>query len=197
MTMTIAEKIAEYQTPPQVADVLGVGHDKILVWIHSGELRAIDVSTTRGQRPRWRISRIDLEDFLKRRAAIPRSPRRVKKAKKVIGNGSEQLLEAVEQDEVTLNQATKLIDAEPDKKKQTTIVMAGKEAIKNATGTKPKTKAKAPVNLPDEPTESDIAVVDQWIESQDERPAFERFKALWDSADDTGRAAIRAFVLEN
>lgn len=58
-------------TPPQVAKRLGVTHDKILVWIHRGEMRAVDVSTTRGGRPRYRVSEEDLEDFLDRRAVTP------------------------------------------------------------------------------------------------------------------------------
>ena len=59
----------EYLTPPQVSALLGVGHDKILAWVHSGELRAVDLSATRGKRPRWRISRQALDDFLSCRSA--------------------------------------------------------------------------------------------------------------------------------
>ena len=59
----------EYLTPPQVSALLGVGHDKILAWVHSGELRAVDLSATRGKRPRWRISRDDLDVFLACRSA--------------------------------------------------------------------------------------------------------------------------------
>lgn len=67
----------EFFTPPEVRALLGVAHDKVLGWIHSGELRAVDLSTTRGQRPRWRISQQALEDFLSRRAASPApKPRR-------------------------------------------------------------------------------------------------------------------------
>ena len=79
---------AEYLTTTTIAELLGVSPDKILSWIRAGELRAIDVSTTRGQRPRWRISRSDLEEFgyvgragppaVARRVAVPRAkqPRR-------------------------------------------------------------------------------------------------------------------------
>lgn len=58
-------------SPPKIADLLTVGHDKVLHWNKVGELRAVDVSTRRGQRPRWRISPEDLEDFLARRRATP------------------------------------------------------------------------------------------------------------------------------
>ena len=68
-----AESVAKqiYLTPPEAAKELRVSPDKVLTWIHSGELRAFDVSAARGQRPRWRIARADLDDFLARRAATP------------------------------------------------------------------------------------------------------------------------------
>ena len=59
----------EYLTPPQVSALLGIGHKKILAWVHSAELRAVDLSATRGKRPRWRVSRQALDDFLSCRSA--------------------------------------------------------------------------------------------------------------------------------
>ena len=59
----------QYLSPPQVAELLHVSHGKVLAWITSGDLRAADLATHRGQRPRWRIARTDLDDFLARRAA--------------------------------------------------------------------------------------------------------------------------------
>ncbi len=45
-----------YSTPPKYARELGVKPDKVIGWIRSGELRAIDVSLQPGiGRPRWRI----------------------------------------------------------------------------------------------------------------------------------------------
>ena len=70
-------KITEEQkflTPPQVAEYLGVSHIKILRFIISGELPAIDLASNRGGRPRWHVSREDLDDFLKRRASTPPLP---------------------------------------------------------------------------------------------------------------------------
>ena len=61
----------EYFTPPETARLLGVKHDKILAWIKSGELAAVNLATRHGGRPRWRISRQALDDFLARRAAKP------------------------------------------------------------------------------------------------------------------------------
>ena len=71
MHTTTKSSEREYLTPPQVSALLGVGHEKLLAWIHSGELRAVDLSATRGKRPRWRISRQALDDFLSRRSASP------------------------------------------------------------------------------------------------------------------------------
>lgn len=61
----------EYLTPPQVAKLLQTNSNKVLGWIHSGELPAIDIAQTRGGRPRWRIKAADLDAFLDRRTATP------------------------------------------------------------------------------------------------------------------------------
>ena len=61
-----------FLTPVQVAREIGVQGDTVLAWIHSRQLLALDVSRGAGQRPRWRISRADLEAFLEsRRTASP------------------------------------------------------------------------------------------------------------------------------
>ena len=43
-------------TPPQVARRLGVNPDKVLSWIRSGELSAVNVTTKPGGRPKYRIA---------------------------------------------------------------------------------------------------------------------------------------------
>jgi hypothetical protein len=65
-------------TPPQVARAWGVDVAKVLTWIHSGELRAINAAEKLGGRPRYLISRADLEIFEQRRAVQPQTttPRR-------------------------------------------------------------------------------------------------------------------------
>lgn len=63
-------------TPPQLAEQWGVSPDKIIGWIRSGELRAIDISTKRGSpRPRYLVDRRDIEAFELARAVIPPAPR--------------------------------------------------------------------------------------------------------------------------
>lgn len=54
-----------YYTPDQAAEVLGVDGEKVLGWIHSGELAASNVgSRPDGGKPRWRIAEADLGRFL-------------------------------------------------------------------------------------------------------------------------------------
>jgi excisionase family DNA binding protein len=45
----------------EVAKCLGVRREKVLKWIHSGAIRAINTAT--GARPRYRVSRADLKEF--------------------------------------------------------------------------------------------------------------------------------------
>lgn len=76
----------EYLKPPEIAKLLRVGGDAVLRWIHSGELRASDTTMGRGQRPRWRIHRADLEAFLTRRAATP-PPKRAQRPRRQAADG--------------------------------------------------------------------------------------------------------------
>ena len=57
-------------TPPQLARLWGISPDKVLNWIRSGELRAINVAERRGGRPRYLIDRADIQAFETRRAVI-------------------------------------------------------------------------------------------------------------------------------
>lgn len=54
-------------TPPQVARLWGINPDKVVAWIKSGELRAIDASTRPGGRPRYLIDVADIRAFETRR----------------------------------------------------------------------------------------------------------------------------------
>ena len=72
-----------YLTPPQVAEQLGVNASKILTWIRSGELTAINVAASLIGRPRWRISQADLAVFAQRRQAI--TPPKSRPRRKTVG----------------------------------------------------------------------------------------------------------------
>lgn len=54
-------------SPPKVAARYGVSVDKILGWIRRGELRAINIATRSGGRPRFAIALEDLLVFERRR----------------------------------------------------------------------------------------------------------------------------------
>ena len=63
-------------TPPQLAKRWGVSADKIVGFIKSGELRAIDVSSNRGSvRPRYLIDQRDIEAFEASRAVVAPTPK--------------------------------------------------------------------------------------------------------------------------
>jgi len=58
-----------HYTPPQIAKELGVNNDKVLAWIHAGELSAINVATSpHALKPRYRVSDEALQEFKQRRA---------------------------------------------------------------------------------------------------------------------------------
>ena len=63
----------QYLTPPEIAVILGVAHAKVLRWIESGELLAVDLSTSRNGRRRFKVARVEFERFLERRSTKPRS----------------------------------------------------------------------------------------------------------------------------
>jgi excisionase family DNA binding protein len=58
-----------WHSPPQIAEQLGVDPSKVLGWIKSGILEAINVSN--GRRQRYRISPEALEQFLSLRSTRP------------------------------------------------------------------------------------------------------------------------------
>jgi hypothetical protein len=57
-------------TPPELAKRWGVSSDKIRTFVESGELAAIDISTRRGERPRYLIDLADIEKFEAARAVV-------------------------------------------------------------------------------------------------------------------------------
>jgi len=73
-----------FKTVRQLATELGVDPNKVLTWIHTGELRAIDVSERRGGRPRWRIPLEAWADFQRARSntALPSPRQKTRKTRK-------------------------------------------------------------------------------------------------------------------
>ena len=74
VTATIAAMEKRKVTPPQLAKRWGVSPDKIIYFIASGELRAIDASLRRGERPRYLIDEEDIAAFEAAREVAPPAP---------------------------------------------------------------------------------------------------------------------------
>lgn len=65
------DEAPKFYTPPQLAKEWGLDADKILGWIRSGQLIAVNMATTTGGRPRYRISAEEAQAFQKRRSNSP------------------------------------------------------------------------------------------------------------------------------
>lgn len=75
MKTNVTEAVRRKITPPELAARWGVAPEKILFWIKSGELRAMDASLLRcGGRPRYLIDEDDIEAFELMRQATPPLP---------------------------------------------------------------------------------------------------------------------------
>ncbi len=67
-------QLAVYLAPSDIARSRGVNVSKVLGFIQSGELRAVNMATQASKLPRWKISPADLEAFDAARAAVPQAP---------------------------------------------------------------------------------------------------------------------------
>lgn len=56
-----------HMAPRDICDAIGVGIEPVLAWIHSGQLKASNISNS-PIRPRWRIAKTDLDAFLETRS---------------------------------------------------------------------------------------------------------------------------------
>lgn len=74
----IVQTECQWLTPPQIARRWGVKAEKVRTLIKAGELRAIDLATKRGGRPRYRVHEADLLVFERRREVrpLPKTQRR-------------------------------------------------------------------------------------------------------------------------
>jgi hypothetical protein len=87
--MTVATVSKVKLTPPEIAALWGVSVEKILAFIRSGELRAINAAFPgRNQRPRYLIDIADLADFERRRATAP-APKQPPRVKRQVANAGD------------------------------------------------------------------------------------------------------------
>lgn len=61
-------------TPAQLADRYGVGVEKVVRWIKSGELRALNLAASLTGRPRYRIPADAIAAFEAARSVLPQPP---------------------------------------------------------------------------------------------------------------------------
>lgn len=61
-----------FLTPPEIAKFLRTDPHKVLDWIGSGALKAVNLSD--GARPRWKVSPEDLQKFLNTRSNQTATP---------------------------------------------------------------------------------------------------------------------------
>jgi hypothetical protein len=58
-------------TPGQYARLHGISVNKVLAWIGDGSLRATNLATVMGRRPRWRLHPADIAAFEAARSNAP------------------------------------------------------------------------------------------------------------------------------
>lgn len=58
-------------TVPLLAKLWGVSTNKVLHFVRTGELRAINIATRTDQRPRYLIDRADIDSFEQSRQVVP------------------------------------------------------------------------------------------------------------------------------
>lgn len=59
-------------SPRMICQSLGVGIDAVLSWIHTGQLKASNISNS-PLRPRWCVAKADLDSFLSARSNQPKA----------------------------------------------------------------------------------------------------------------------------
>jgi len=79
-------KLCRRLTPPQIAERYGVSPDKVLGWIRTGELRALNVATRLGGRPRYSVDEEDLVAFEKRRQVQPQGRQHTRRQRPGVSN---------------------------------------------------------------------------------------------------------------
>lgn len=72
-------------TPPMLAKLWGISSDKILHWIRTGELQAVNVATDRSSRPRYLIDAQAIKAFEAARSIQP--VRTTSRRKRIQDNG--------------------------------------------------------------------------------------------------------------
>ena len=72
--MTTQQDTARYLSPRQHARLWGINPSKVLGWIRSGRLKAINLAESTLGRPRYKISPESVREFERGRQATPPAP---------------------------------------------------------------------------------------------------------------------------
>ncbi len=105
--------------------------------------------------------------------------RAVQRALDVLRNGCVELVRQCELGEVSVSLGSQFVEVEDDKKQQAAIAKQGKQAIRDYITPNDEVEQEPEPDEPKKPS------------------AFVAFRKLWETSDDLGRAAIRAFILES
>lgn len=70
----VKQKKRRNSTPPEVAHRYGVATAKVINWIRTGELEALNLANRGCHRPRYSITPEALESFERSRQVIPTAP---------------------------------------------------------------------------------------------------------------------------
>ena len=65
-------QLRPHNTVAQTAAYFQVPENKVLGWIASGAMVAVNTSQSCNQRPRWRVSRDEILSFEERRRSVPK-----------------------------------------------------------------------------------------------------------------------------
>ena len=80
----MSDRAADFQrtklTPPEIARRWGIKSQKVLAWIHSGELRAINAAECLAGRPRYLVDVEDLAAFERAREVVSRKAKSLKRS---------------------------------------------------------------------------------------------------------------------
>ena len=76
---TMIDAFGRPLTPPQAARLIGVRKSKVIAWIRSGELHAINTATNPFGQPRWKIPLPNWEAFLAGRSNSKPAPKPVRR----------------------------------------------------------------------------------------------------------------------
>lgn len=75
-----------YLSPAAVAAELSIRRGTVLQWIHRGELSAVNLAERSTGRPRWKVSRTALDEFLRGRTCQPPAPRPARRRRRLPEN---------------------------------------------------------------------------------------------------------------